>query len=67
MNDNTYRDILAQLAISREVTAELAKRAGDRKSVSKEAQAAMDRYAAILDRNNFDDMSVDDMLKAAGL
>ena len=67
MNDNTYREILAQLAISREATAELAKRAGGRKSDSKAAQDAMDRYAAILDRNNFNDMSVEDMLKAAGL
>ncbi len=63
MNDDTYRQVLEQLAISRAATANLAKRAGDRKSMSKEAQAAMDMYAAILDRNNFDGMSVDDILK----
>lgn len=64
MDDTTYREILAQLAKSRAATANLAKRAGGRTSNSPEAQAAMDMYAAILDRNNFDGMSVDDILKA---
>lgn len=63
MNNDTYRQVLEQLAISRAATANLAKRAGDRTSMSKEAQAAFDMYAAILDRNNFDGMSVDDILK----
>ena len=63
MNDRTYREIQATIAESRRITAELAKSAGTSKSTSKAAQDAMDRYAAILDRNNFDGMSVEDILK----